>query len=360
MGHARYVGSRGGTDVSGNNSGTLVAVTGASGFIGLHCVLALLEDGYRVRGTLRDLARESDLRQALEKHVETSERLEFVAVDLLSDAGWEAALEGCTYVLHVASPIPRYMPKDENELIVPARDGALRVLAAANAAGVSRVVLTSSMAAIINGHSHGKSYRYSEMDWTNLDIPIPPYPKSKTIAERAAWDYMAGLADDSALELAVINPGMVYGPILEADYGTSGEVVRKLMRRDMPGLPKLGWGSVDVRDVAAAHVKAMVVPAAAGQRFCCIAEPVWMSDVARVLNKNFAARGYKVPTRVMPKFLVRLVGLFDKPVRLILYELDNLAEIDNSRIREVLDWEPRGMEEMVAAMGESMIEHKVV
>lgn len=346
--------------MNNGNGDTLVAVTGASGFIGLHCVLALLQEGYRVRGTLRDLAREGDLRQALEKHVETGARLEFVAADLLSDADWAAALEGCTYVLHVASPIPRYVPKDEDEVIVPARDGALRVLAAANAAGVRRVVLTSSMAAVVNGHSHGKSYRYSEKDWTNLETPIPPYPKSKTIAERAAWDYMAGLGDDSALELAVINPGMVYGPILEADYGTSGEVVRKLMRRDMPGLPKLGWGSVDVRDVAAAHVKAMVVPAAAGQRFCCVSEPVWMTDVARVLNKNFAARGYKAPTRVMPNFLVRLVGLFDKPVRLILYELDNLAEIDNSRIKQVLDWEPRGMEEMVTAMGESMIAHKVV
>ena len=345
----------------GNDNGeTCVAVTGASGFIGLHCVLALLQAGYRVRGTLRDLAREANLRQALEKHVETGSRLEFAAADLLSDTGWEAALKDCTYVLHVASPFPRYVPKHENELIGPARDGALRVLAAANAADVRRVVLTSSMAAIVNGHSHGKSYRYSEKDWTNLGTPIPPYPKSKTIAERAAWDFMAGLGPDSALELAVINPGMVYGPILEADYGTSGEVVRKIMRRDLPGLPKLGWASVDVRDVAAAHVKAMVAPAAAGQRFCCVGEPVWMSDVARILKKNFAARGYNIPTRVMPNFLVRLVSLIDKSVRLILYELDNLAEVDNSRIKQVLDWQPRSMEEMVTSMGESMIAHKVV
>ncbi|MEE8172199.1 MAG: aldehyde reductase [Alphaproteobacteria bacterium] len=346
--------------MSGDNSSTLVAVTGASGFIGLHCVLALLEEGYRVRGTVRDLARQASLRQALEKHVEIGDSLEFRAAELTRDEGWAEAFTECAYVLHVASPIPRAVPKHEDDLIVPARDGALRVLAAANEAGVRRVVLTSSMAAVKNGHSHAESYLYSEKDWSNLDKALPPYVKSKTIAERAAWDYMAGLPDDSALELAVINPGMVYGPILEADYGTSGEVVRKLMRRELPGLPKLGWGSVDVRDVAQAHVKAMAVPAAAGQRFCCVAEPVWMTDVARILNKNFAARGYKVPTRTMPNFVVRLVSLFDKPVRLILYELDNLAQIDNSRIKSVLDWQPRGVEEMVTSMGESMIEHKVV
>jgi dihydroflavonol-4-reductase len=230
-------------------------------------------------------------------------------------------------VLHVASPIPRSVPKDENELIVPARDGALRVLAAANEVGIQRVVLTSSIAAIINGHSHAKSYRYSENDWTNLDKPLPPYPKSKTIAERAAWDYMTGLGGDSVLELAVINPGMVYGPILEADYGTSGEMVRKLMRRDLPGVPKLGWASVDVCDVASAHVKAMAAPGAAGQRLFCVAEPVWVSDVARILKKNFSARGYNVPTRVLPNFLIRLASLIDKPVRLILYELDNSPKL---------------------------------
>jgi dihydroflavonol-4-reductase len=347
-------------NMNNNSSATLVAVTDASGFVGLHCVLALLQDGYRVCGTLRDLTRAESLREALEKHVEIGDRLEFVTAELTRDDGWAEALKDCTYVLHVASPIPRAVPKNEDDLIVPARDGALRVLAAANTAGVSRVVLTSSIAAIINGHSHPKTYLYTEKDWTNLDRPLPPYPKSKTIAERAAWDYMASLGEDSALELVVINSGTVYGPILEADYGTSGEVVRKLMRRDLPGVPKLGWGSVDMRDLATAHVKAMVVPAAAGQRFCCVAESVWMIDVARILKKNFAARGYKIPTRTMPSILVRLVSLIDKPVRLILYELDNLAEIDNSRIKEVLDWEPRGAEEMVTSMAESMIEHKVV
>ena len=220
--------------------------------------------------------------------------------------------------------------------------------------------MTSSIAAIVSGHDHGKSYLYSEKDWTNLDAALPPYVKSKTIAERAAWEYMAGLGDGNALELAAINPGVVYGPILEGDYGTSGEVVRKLMRRDMPGLPKLGWGSVDVRDVASAHLKAMIVPEAAGQRFCCIAEHAWMSEVAAILDKHFAARGYRVPTRKLPNFLVRLVALFDKPLRLVVNDLGHMSLIDNSRIKSVLDWQPRGLEEMITAMGESMIEHKVV
>ncbi len=346
--------------MSGEQSKKLVAVTGASGFIGLHCVLSLLREGYRVRGTLRDMTREASLRAALEKHVAVGGRLEFCSAELTRDEGWAEAFQDCAYVLHVASPIPRAMPKHEDDLIIPARDGALRVLHAAGAMGVQRVVMTSSIAAITNGHGHDASYVYSEKDWTNLDFPLPPYPKSKTIAERAAWDHMASLGPESALELVVINPGMVYGPILEPDYGTSGEIVRKLMRRDMPGLPKLGFGSVDVRDVATAHIKAMLTPAAAGQRFCCIAEHAWLNDIARILNNNFAARGYKVPNRTLPNFLVRLAALIDKPVRLILYELGKLPQIDNSRIKTVLDWQPRGLEEMVVSMGESMIEHKVV
>ena len=346
--------------MSGENGDTLVAVTGASGFIGLHCVLALLRGGYRVRGTLRDPARQASLRQALESHVEIGDRLEFRSAELTRDEGWAEAFTDCSYVLPVASPIPRRLPRHEDELIVPARDGTLRVLAAANQAGVHRVVLTSSMAAIVNGHGHDDSYVYSEKDWTKINDSLPPYPKSKTLAERAAWKYMESLGPDNALELVAINPGMVYGPILEADYGTSGEIVRKLMRRDLPGLPNLGWGSVDVRDIASAHLKAMVVPAAAGQRFCCTAEHARLTDIARILKKNFAARGYKIPIRTLPNFAVRLAALIDKPVRLILYELGDRTEIDNSHIKSVLDWQPRGVEEMITAMGESMIEHKVV
>ncbi len=339
---------------------TLVAVTGASGFIGLHCVLALLQEGYRVRGTLRDMTRADSLRQALEKHVETGGRLEFAEAELTRDEGWAEAFDGCTYVLHVASPIPRAVPRHEDDLIIPARDGTLRVLGAAKEKGVRRVVQTSSIAAVVNGHNHDRSYVYSEKDWSNLEAGLTPYPKSKTIAERAAWDYMAELGEDSALELTVINPGMVYGPILEPDYGTSGEIVRKIMRRDLPGLPKLGFGSVDVRDVATAHVKSMETPAAAGQRFCCVAEDAWMSDIAAILKRNYAQRGYKIPTFVMPNIMVRLAAIFDKAVRVVIYELGTLPRVDNSRIRETLDWQPRGLEEMVTAMADSMIEHKVV
>ncbi len=343
-----------------DKSNTLVAVTGASGFIGLHCALVLLRKGYRVRGTLRDMSRSDGLCQALEKHVEIGGRLDFVEAELTRDDGWVAAFDGCTYVHHVASPIPLAVPRHENDLIIPAHDGTLRVLAAANKAGVGRVVMTSSIAAIVNGYHHCPSYLYSEKDWSDPDAGLKPYPKSKTIAERAAWDYMAKLGKESALELTVINPGMVYGPILESDYGTSGEIVRKLMRRDLPGLPRRGCGSVDVRDVADAHIKAMESPAAAGQRFCCIAEDAWISDIAAILKKHYAERGYRIPTLVMPNLMVRLVALVYKPVRVILYELGTLARVDNSRIKATLDWQPRGLEEMVIAMADSMIEHKVV
>ena len=338
-------------------SGT-VLVTGGTGYIGGEVIERLLAKGHSVHTTVRNLAKsEPRLRARWQR---AGERLSVFQADLMSDEGWAEAFADCRYVLHVASPIPRQLPRHEDELIAPARDGTLRVLAAAKAAGVSRVVLTSSMAAVTNGHGHDDSYIYSEKDWSKINATLPPYPKSKTIAERAAWQYMESLAPEEAMELVAINPGMVYGPILEPDYGTSGEIVRKLMRRDLPRLPKLGWGSVDVRDVAGAHLQAMRVPAAAGQRFCCIAEPAWLADVAQILKKNFAGRGYKVPTRTMPNFAVRLAALIDKQVRLILYELGHLPQIDNSRIKSVLDWQPRGLEEMVTAMGESMIEHKVV
>jgi nucleoside-diphosphate-sugar epimerase len=339
-----------------HRSETTVLVTGASGFIGLHCVRQLLEEGYRVRGTLRTPSREPRLRDALARHLDVGNRLEFAEADLTRDEGWAEALRGCSYVLHVASPFPRELPKHEDELIVPAREGTLRVLRVAAESAVERVVLTSSLAAVVSGHVRDESHTFDEGDWA-ITEGIPPYEKSKAIAERAAWDFVNGLQRDPKLELVVINPGAVLGPILEEDYGTSAEVVRKLMRREFPGCPRLGWPMVDVRDVASAHLAAMTTPEAAGQRFCCCVGFAWMSEIAVILNQHFADRGYKVPTRPLPDFLVRLFSLFDKTTRAVVGNLGLRADVSNQRIKRVLGWKPRSIEEMVVAAGESLIEH---
>jgi nucleoside-diphosphate-sugar epimerase len=337
-----------------------VLVTGASGFIAMHCILKLIEQGYHVRGTLRSPTRAPGLRQAFSKYTTNDERLEFCKADLTSDEGWDEAARGCTYILHVASPFPPGPPDHDDDLIRPAREGTLRVLRAAAAAGVKRVVLTSSIAAVSYGQPCGCNTVFTEDDWSPLDSDLNAYQKSKTLAEKAAWDYVNGLEGENALELAVINPGMVIGPILDADYSPSGEIIRKLMRCEYPGCPDLGWPMVDVRDVADAHVAAMTVPEAAGQRFCCCIETYTVQDIAKILRRKYGARGYKVPTIRLPNFIMRLAALRDPTVRLALKELGRHMQVSSARIRAVLNWKPRTLEDMVIAMADSMIEHGVV
>jgi dihydroflavonol-4-reductase len=335
-------------------SETTVLVTGASGFIGLHCVRELLQEGYRVRGTLRSLSRETALREALERHTDTSE-LELVTADLLSDEGWSDAMHGCRYVWHVASPVPSALPKHEDELIIPARDGTLRVLRAAAEAGVERVVLSSSIAAVCEGYPRDPSRIFNEDDWSRLEGDVSAYDKSKTLAERAAWDFVGGLGGDKALELTTINPGLVLGPVLERDYGLSAEAILKLMRRDYPGCPRLGWPIVDVRDVAGAHLAAMITPEANGHRFCCCVDFVWMREMATILNAHFGDRGYRIPTRTLPDFVVHFAGLFDKVTRVVVSRLGLELHVANERIKRVLGWQPRSMEDTIVATGESLI-----
>lgn len=342
--------------MSGSRAESSVLVTGASGFVGLHCILQLLERGHRVRGTVRSPERKDEVRQALARQIDANDRLELVDADLSRDAGWTEAAEGCSHVLHVASPLPREMPKHEDELIVPAREGTRRVLRAAARAGVERVVMTSSVTAIIAGVDRtGKTF--TEEDWSDADSPsIAPYDKSKTLSERAAWE----CADELGLELATINPGMVLGPILSADWGTSGESVRRLMLGKFPGIPNINYAPVDVRDVASAHLDAMTKPEAVGQRFICALDNASIMDLANILDRHFGSRGYRVPTRRLPSWITRTVAIFDKTARLALNDLDTRQDLDSSRIRSVLGWEPRGLEEMVVDMGESMIEQGIV
>jgi dihydroflavonol-4-reductase len=348
-------------------SGETVLVTGGSGFVGAHSVLRLLQDGYRVRTTVRGPNREEAVRAMLRgagADVEPDgDALRFAVADLTSDDGWAAAVKGCDYVLHVASPFPASTPRDEDELIVPARDGALRVLRAARAEGVRRVVLTSSLAAISYGHGDGHGHSglgtpdrpFTEQDWTDLDGPhVPAYPKSKTIAERAAWDFVAHEADSP--ELAVVNPAGVLGPVLGSDLSTSLTIIQRMLNRGMPALPRLSFSFVDVRDVVDLHLRAMTDPAARGERFLALAgEPMWLADVAHILHDQLGPAGARVPTRQLPNAVVRVVSRLDASVRGFVPELGKVKTASADKARRVLGWQPRSNEEAILASAESLI-----
>ncbi|MFD6272478.1 NAD-dependent epimerase/dehydratase family protein [Nocardia asteroides] len=330
---------------------TRVLVTGATGFVAGHCIAELLEHGYAVRGTVRDLAAHGKRAHLTELARRTGGELEFVAASLDDDAGWAAAVTGCDAVLHVASPFPSTPPADEQALIGPAVEGTLRVLRAAAAAGVRRVVLTSSVAAVAYGHDVDRPR--TEADWSVVDR-IPAYQKSKTLAERAAWDYVATLTDGP--ELVAVNPGMVLGPLQSAQVtSTSHEPIRMLLNREVPGSVRTGWTPVDVRDLATAHRLALEVPAAAGNRYLCAAEPLWMGELAQLLARDYAAQGFKVPTRVLPDLLVRLVAVFDKTVRLTLPVLGRTEHVVADKARRELGWTMRPIEDTVRDTADSLI-----
>src|SRR5262245_40796088 len=285
--------------------------------------------------------------------LEDDRRLSFVAADLLSDNGWAEAVAGCEYVLHVASPFPLHVPKDENELIIPARDGALRVLRAARDAGVRRVVLTSSFAAIGYGHAE-QIAPFDETNWTNLDDEhLSAYVKSKRIAERAAWDYIT--AEGGGLELSVVNPVGVFGPVLAPDFSTSIEMVKQLMDGAIAGCPKMYFGAVDVRDVADLHVRAMTDPAAAGERFLAVAgDFISMLDLAKILKRRMGAAARRVPTFELPNWLVRTAALFQPQIRQILPELGRYKNATHEKATRMLNWKPRSVEESIVATAESL------
>lgn len=332
-----------------------ILVTGGSGFIGSHTILQLLAAGHRVRTTVRDLRREGDVRAMLkEGGSEPGDRLSFVAADLGADAGWPEAVAGCESVLHMASPFPPAVPKNEDELIVPAREGTIRVLRAARDAGVRRVVVTSSFAAI--GYGQGpREAPFDETCWTDPDgDDVLPYVKSKTLAERAAWDFIAD--EGGGLELSVVNPVGVFGPILGPDFSTSILLVQRLMDGAMPGCPRLSFGVVDVRDVADLHIRAMTHPAAGGERFLAVAgDFLSILDIARVLRRRMGASARRVPTRPLPNWLVRLASIFDPAVKQILPELGKPKNATSEKARRLLGWTPRPGEEAIVATAESLV-----
>lgn len=336
-------------------AGELVLVTGGSGFVGSHVIIQLLNAGYQVRTTVRSLKREGEVRDMLRVGgVEAGDRLSFAAADLTSDAGWAEAVAGCAYVHHVASPFPPAIPQHEDEVIIPARDGALRVLKAARDAGVKRVVLTSSYAAIGYGQPEQKA-PFDETNWTDPNgDDVRAYVKSKTLAERAAWDFIA--REGGALELSVVNPVAVLGPALAPDYSTSIMLIQRLLDGAMPGCPRLYFGIVDVRDVADMHMRCMTNPAAKGERFLALAgEFLSIAQIARVLKRNLGPAAKRVPTLELPDFLIRMAARNDPAVQQILPELGKRKDGTNAKAKRVLGWAPRSNEEAIVATAESLI-----
>lgn len=339
-----------------------VLVTGGSGFIGSHTILQLLAANAsdRVRTTVRSAKRERDVRALLKQGgAEPGERLEFAIADLEKDDGWAEAVAGCDYVLHVASPFPARLPKNEDELIVPARDGTVRVLRAARDAGVRRVVLTSSFAAIGYGHGH-QNETFDETSWTNPEgAGVSPYVKSKTLAERAAWDFVE--REGGALELSVVNPVGVFGPVLGRDTSTSILLVSKLMDGSMPGVPKIHFGVVDVRDVADLHLRAMTDPAANGERFLAVSgDFMSILEIANALRHRMRGRARKVPRFTLPNWMVHAASFLDPSIKQLLPELDRPKNGTSAKAQRVLGWTPRTNVDAVVATAESLLKLDLV
>ncbi len=340
-----------------NGDGT-VLVTGGSGFLGGWCIVEALRAGHRVRTTVRSTSREPEVRANVATVLDAGDRLEVVRADLTSDEGWPEAVGGCEYVLHVASPFPEKQPKDPDELIVPAREGALRVLRASLDAGVKRIVMTSSVAAVRNGSDGALEGRreLTEEDWSDPTDPhMSPYAQSKNIAERAAWELMRERGAED--RLATIQPGAIVGPVLGADRSYSLEAIARLLEGRMPGLPRLGFAFVDVRDVAALHVLAMTAPQAGGQRLIAAGEFLWFSDVARILRERLGDDARKVPTRNVPNFVVRAMAMVDPGVRSVASELGHEARYSAENARQRTGWQPRPVEETIVDCARSLLAH---
>lgn len=319
-----------------------VLLTGISGYIGLHCAKELLEQGFEVRGSIRNLAKEQEVRKTLEDASVDMSNLKFVELDLLSDKGWEAAAEGCDYIMHVASPFAMENPKDENDMIKPAVEGSLRALRAGKKAGVKRVVLTSSIVAMMGSRKTGI---FTNKDWTDPNDPgINTYTKSKTLAEKAAWKFME--EEGGSMELVTVNPGAVLGPALGSNItGQTMDMFRQMLVGKMPMVPNMAFPMVDVRDVAIVEVKAMLSPEAAGKRMLtALAKPESFMEIAKLLKAN----GYKyVGTRKAPSFLLKFMALFSREAKGMVAMIDTNVGSDNTATRELLEWDPISVQDSV-------------
>lgn len=335
-----------------------VLLTGVSGFLGGHVALALLSADYQVRGSVRNLAKADKVRQTLANAGADVGRLEFVALDLMRDDGWEAAARDCRFVAHTASPFVLQMPTDRNELIRPAVEGTERALGAALKAGVERIVLTSSMAAIAYGHDRARTAPFTAADWTNLDQrDVTAYVESKTRAERRAWELMKAAGRER--DLAVVNPSGIFGPLLDEDPGTSAQLIIRLLNGSMPATPRLSFAIIDVRDVAAAHALALANPGAGGKRFPMGEQTVSLKQCADMLRRRFPAYARKLPRFELPDWVVRLYALFDRDLRDNVGELGVIKRMDSSDAVALLGRPLIAAEDALAATAESVIAQKL-
>jgi dihydroflavonol-4-reductase len=336
-----------------------VLITGVSGFLGSHTTIQLLNKGYQVVGTLRDLDRAPEIKQVISKHTSNIDQLSFAEADLMNAQVWRDLMKGNDYVLHLASPFPRGLPKHEEDLIIPAKEGTLNILKAASENGVKRMVITSSSGAIAYGKEKSKrSATYDEHDWTDITnkTDTTPYYRSKTIAEKAAWDFIR--VDNNGLELSTICPGAILGPVLEKDFGTSANIVIKTMDGSSPAVPKIGYDVVDVRSVADLHIRAMEMKEASGERFIGSAGYLTFKEVADILREKYPDR--KIPKSSLPNFAVKLLSNFEKTLKPLLVDLGVERKLDNSKAKRVLNWQPISAIEAVLACAESLIELNIL
>lgn len=334
-----------------------ILVTGATSYVGTHCIAELIARGYAVRGTVRKLDKGQAVTEAIERHLGKEPDIEYVETDLMSDRNWDEAMKGVDAVLHVASPFPMQQPEDPKEVTEPAVQGTIRALKAANDNGVKRVVLTASVASIIYGHPARQERPFNEEDWTNPDgRDVTPYVLSKYLAEKAAWKF----ADENNMQITTIHPGLILGPLLRKEAGTSVDVIRKFLHGEMPGSPKVQFPIVDVRDVARLHVDALESQQAIGQRYLATSEAFWFHEIGAALKTAVPEFSRKLPKFVMPNWLVKLVSVFDKDVSAIVPQLGKEMATDNSKTRNTFDWQPVAAIESIAATAESLKEHNIV
>ena len=327
-----------------------VLVTGGTGFIGLHCLQQLLDKGYKVRTTIRSESRKQEVMEAMKKHSSNCENLEFFIADLLSDDGWSEAVTGSKYVLHVASPFFLGEPENEDVFIKPAVEGTLRVLKACADSDVQKVVLTSSFAAVGYGHSREKEV-YTEEDWSSVDGEISPYAKSKTLAEKAAWEFVENLEESKKFELTVINPVAVTGPMLTSDIGSSNDFLLKLVSGSMPACPKIHMGYIDVRDVAKAHIFSMTEEKTNGERIIVSENEMFFAEVGKTLNE---AGFKKSPTKEMPNFLVKIMSLFVGELKTLLSALNRKGDIDKTKAKSFFNWDYISTEQSVTETAQQL------
>jgi len=339
--------------MTNSNQEKTVLVTGGSGFIASYCIIALLNGGYQVRATLRSLKRVEEVKDMLKAGgIKSFESLSFVEADLQNELSWVKAVEGCTYIIHIASPTPNTDAKTEDDFVIPAKNGVLFVMRAAKNAGVKRVVLTSAFGAV--GYGTIKNTPYTEEDWTVINDTVFPYQRSKTISEKAAWDFIKN--EGVGMELSVVNPTGVLGPILSDDYSHSIQTIKQMLNGDMRGCPKLIFGYVDVRDVADLHFKAMTMPEANGQRFIAVAgEAISILDIAKILKRNLGEKANKVPTKELPNWLLKFAAKFNPKLQMIVPHLGLIKKASNEKAKNLLGWKPRSNEEAIMATANSLI-----